>query len=372
MATLTQTTAPNTFPKTAGIALTYPNGSKNDISQFNFPFDSNSPAQTHQMSDDPSRKRLSKATTDYGVPADQGQAELDRVKTQESRRRTQYYEEQFAYKEDGGTARERITRASPVVAELRTNVIIKDEYTLTTDLSYHLSTRYQRSESSIMITVNHSACLLLGGSFEPAYVLTITALPSQVQPATNKRNAALIQSFMSDVLSVSADRGIVRFQAIEEYNLATNGRTMLGEIERLEKLQPETRPDAVKREKSKIGGRKSFSMKKEKETTSRRNSVKSTHTVNGTDSSRTTTSLPKPQYDSGISMNENPFSSPKLNASGPPASTPPQHSDNSPSSKDLPTLATKLPYLPPPPPIPQNKETTKMGKRKSFISMFKR
>jgi len=222
-----------------------------------------------------------------------------------------------------------------------------------------------------MITVNHSACLLLGGSFEPAYVLTITALPSQIQPATNKRNAALVQSFMSDVLSVSADRGIVRFHAIEEYNLATNGRTMLGEIERLEKLHPESKADAVKRERSKIGGRKSFSMKKEKEITSRRNSVKSTHTANGTDTSRTTTSLPKAQYDSGISMSGNPFTSPKLNASEPPAPSP-QHSENSPSSKDLPTLATTLPYLPPPPPIPQDKETPKMGKRKSFIAMFKR
>jgi hypothetical protein len=48
-----------------------------------------------------------------------------------------------------------------------------------------------------MITVNHSACLLLGGSFEPTYVLTITALPIQLLPTTNKRNAALIQNFMA-------------------------------------------------------------------------------------------------------------------------------------------------------------------------------
>ena len=41
-----------------------------------------------------------------------------------SRRRTQYYEEQFAYKDATGSARERITKDSPVIAELRTNVIV--------------------------------------------------------------------------------------------------------------------------------------------------------------------------------------------------------------------------------------------------------
>ena len=41
-----------------------------------------------------------------------------------SRRRTQYYEEQFAYRDVTGSARERITKDSPVIAELRTNVIV--------------------------------------------------------------------------------------------------------------------------------------------------------------------------------------------------------------------------------------------------------
>ena len=90
-----------------------------------------------------------------------------------------------------------------------------------------------------MITVNHSACLLLGGSFEPAYILTVTALPVQIQPTINKRNAALIQSFMSDTLGVTPDRGIIRFQTIPEENMAISGRTILGEIEQLERQQAE-------------------------------------------------------------------------------------------------------------------------------------
>lgn len=43
----------------------------------------------------------------------------------DSKRRTQYYEEQFQYKDSAmGSARERVQREAPVVAELRTNVIV--------------------------------------------------------------------------------------------------------------------------------------------------------------------------------------------------------------------------------------------------------
>ena len=112
---------------------------------------------------------------------------------------------------------------------------IQDEYQFITDLSYQLSTRYQRSENSIVVTVAHSTCLLFGGNFDPAYTLTITALPSQMQPVTNKRNATLIAKAMEDALGVPPERGLIKFQAIAEENLATAGKTVLGEIEDLEK-----------------------------------------------------------------------------------------------------------------------------------------
>lgn len=179
--------------------------------------------------------------------------------------RSQYYEDQFRYKDsEAGSVREKVQRESPVVAELKTNVIvgcedntcyargfevvadpsllyvqIKDEYTLVTDLSYHLAQRYTRPDSSIMIKVDHSACLALGGTFDPCYILNVTTVPSSMGPSINKRNAALIQSFMADILSVPSDRGIVKFTPIEEVNYAMNGTTMHGEIERLEKHQAE-------------------------------------------------------------------------------------------------------------------------------------
>lgn len=104
-------------------------------------------------------------------------------------------------------------------------------------MSYHMAARYSRPDSSIMINVDHSSCLALGGTFEPCYILTISTVPSQMQATTNKRNAALIQSFMADILSVPPERGIVKFVPIPEENYAFNGNTLFGEIERLEQQQ---------------------------------------------------------------------------------------------------------------------------------------
>ncbi|KAL9120718.1 MAG: hypothetical protein Q9187_002728 [Circinaria calcarea] len=157
--------------------------------------------------------------------------------TERSRQKNRFYGEVFAYREPNTSARDRVARDSVVTAEVKTNVIVRnilvvsDEYSFITDLSNHLSQRYSRPISSIMVTLDHSACLLYGGSFDPAYILTISALPSQVQPTTNKRNIALIQSFFSESLNVPASRGVVRFNAIPEENLGTNGVTVLGAIE---------------------------------------------------------------------------------------------------------------------------------------------
>lgn len=116
-----------------------------------------------------------------------------------------------------------------------TRLKVNDEYTFITDLSYNLSNRYQRPESSILVTITHSACLLLGGSFDPAYTLTISALPSQVQPITNKRNAALLAHVLEESLGVSPSRGLIKFIGIPEDNFAFNGKTISAEIEELEK-----------------------------------------------------------------------------------------------------------------------------------------
>ncbi|USP80263.1 hypothetical protein yc1106_07537 [Curvularia clavata] len=218
------------FPKQAGTALLVPDNTAGPqspaASQFSF---TSSPYSVLDVAERP--RQFSQETPAPGPGP---------LRPMTSRARAKFYDDQFAEKTIiSSSARERISKDAPIVAELRTNVIIKDEYTLVTDLSHHLSTRYQRPEASIMISVQHSACLLLGGSFEPTYFLTISALPAQVQPTTNKRNAALIQTFMAESIGVPSDRGIIKFVPIAEESLAINGMTILGEIERLERQQAE-------------------------------------------------------------------------------------------------------------------------------------
>ncbi|PQE32729.1 macrophage migration inhibitory factor protein [Rutstroemia sp. NJR-2017a WRK4] len=152
-----------------------------------------------------------------------------------ARKRSQFYGEAFAYREPVSSARDRVSRDSIVLCEIQTNIIMNDEYTLLTTLSTTLSSRYQRPESSIFLTLKHSACFLLAGSFDPAYIMTITALPSQVQPVTNKRNAALLQTCMEELLSIDPQRGVIKFIPLAEENYATNGKTVAGEIEELER-----------------------------------------------------------------------------------------------------------------------------------------
>ncbi|KAK4693564.1 hypothetical protein P7C71_g3865, partial [Lecanoromycetidae sp. Uapishka_2] len=112
---------------------------------------------------------------------------------------------------------------------------VKDEYELLQDLSHHLSLRYQRPLTSICVTLSHSACMLFGGTFDSAYILTLSALPIDLGMTTNKRNAALLQAFMADALGVAPVRGVVRFVSIPDEDLAFNGTTVLGQIDNLQK-----------------------------------------------------------------------------------------------------------------------------------------
>lgn len=152
-----------------------------------------------------------------------------------SKRTSAYYENEFAVGRESNSALDRVRNEALVIAELKTNVIIDDEFSFITDLSYHLSNRYQRSMSSIVVNLQHGMCMMFGGSFDPAYTLTIHALPGQVQPTTNKRNAALIQTHVKETLGVPASRGYVRFVASPEENVAHGGKTVAGEMEDVEK-----------------------------------------------------------------------------------------------------------------------------------------
>ncbi|KAJ4362656.1 hypothetical protein N0V95_001364 [Ascochyta clinopodiicola] len=342
--------ASNAFPKQAGAALLAPE--PNDVQPLSSPsqlsFTSSPRSILESPAFDDSRLR----------PATSAGANIARPY---SRQRAQYYEEQFSYKDStSSSARDRVTKDAPIVAELRTNVIIKDEYTLVTDLSHHLSTRYQKPETSIMITVNHSACLLLGGSFEPTYILTINALPVQLQPTLNKRNAAMIQNFMTESIGVPIDRGIVKFVAIQEESFAMNGMTVLGEIENLERTQAEE--TGMKRAMTKSSRRSGVAKAKSSITLSRKTSKANTK-------GRTVTPpLPSPgPLDSGIAVNEN----------GLKESVPVQSVDSKINRKQSEPIMSKFSRKPStnliPPPIPESKTAKhSMPKRKSLLNIFRR
>ncbi|KAF2963221.1 hypothetical protein GQX73_g10342 [Xylaria multiplex] len=150
-----------------------------------------------------------------------------RLDSEVSRKRSAYFESEFiGSNRADDLAKTRIVNESMVKAEIKTNVIISDELAFITDLACHLSDRYQRPMSSIIITLHHGICMLFGGTFEPACTLTIHALPSLLQPITNKRNAILIQRHLHETLGVVSTRSYVRFEVTTEENVAIGGKML--------------------------------------------------------------------------------------------------------------------------------------------------
>lgn len=101
------------------------------------------------------------------------------------------------------------------------------------DLSGLLAKRYNRAVTSIAISLQPGVCMQVAGSFASAYAMSIHALPSQVQTATNKRNTALIQQHLEQALRVLPARGLVRFVAVPEECLGSNGKTVASELAEL-------------------------------------------------------------------------------------------------------------------------------------------
>jgi len=82
--------------------------------------------------------------------------------------------------------------------------------------------------------------------------MTITALPSQVQPVTNKRNTILLAKLLEESLGVPPVRGLIKFVGVQEENFAFRGKTTATEIEDLEKGQVDDNTTA-KRTLSRLG-----------------------------------------------------------------------------------------------------------------------
>lgn len=112
-----------------------------------------------------------------------------------------------------------------------------------------------------MATVETDVAMILGGSSELAYSMTITALNPDIAATKNKRSAHLVQQFMQEALKIHPQRGVVRYQTVAEENIATNGVTTLQEIEQLERLSHDEESGAFRalsRQKSRKSRRSSI------------------------------------------------------------------------------------------------------------------
>lgn len=80
---------------------------------------------------------------------------------------------------------------------------------------------------------------MFGISYDPAYLVTVSALPCLIAPVTNLRNTVLIQAAIKDTLGIPGNRGVIKFESVAEENFATNGTTIKDEIEQLERTSNE-------------------------------------------------------------------------------------------------------------------------------------
>ncbi|KAI1820979.1 Tautomerase/MIF [Xylaria intraflava] len=172
---------------------------------------------------------------DRPLPGDVIGRRKTKLDPEQSRKKSAFFEAQFAAPNRGEEDLDlvHVRKEAMVVAELKTNVIVNDEFAFISKLAQHLSHRYQRPITSINVTLHHSVCMLFGGDVEPACTLAIYALPSLVQPATNRRNAMLIQQHLNETLGVMSMRCYIRFEGTPEENFGIGGKTVASKVDEL-------------------------------------------------------------------------------------------------------------------------------------------
>ncbi|PGH31058.1 hypothetical protein GX50_06166 [[Emmonsia] crescens] len=152
-----------------------------------------------------------------------------------ARKRSQYFNEAFTSREPYHTPRHRVNQDSVVVVEIKTNVILENDFQSLSELSFNLALIFQRPEASILLYVEHNCCLMLASNYEPAYLATVSALPCSIAPITNLRHTVLIQAAIFDIFDIPSNRGVIKFECMAEENFATNGSTIKDEIDQLER-----------------------------------------------------------------------------------------------------------------------------------------
>jgi len=137
----------NQFPKPAGAQLLAPEAAAGPLSpspsQFSF---ASSPRSVHE-------EQLANDGPKHMRPSSRGDG-LGDLRPITSRSRAQFYEDSFAYKEGHGqSSRERVTKDAPIIAELRTNVIVSRVQLIDAP---HLLTKHRSRMSTPWLPIYHT------------------------------------------------------------------------------------------------------------------------------------------------------------------------------------------------------------------------
>lgn len=114
---------------------------------------------------------------------------------------------------------------------LTPRVQLENEFAFAKSFSEIVAKRFSRVESAVALSIDHSCCMIVGGTFQGAYLLTITS-PVSISPACNKRNVALLSEWLEEHIGVPPPRGYILFRDPEPANFAPGGQTTLDLLEK--------------------------------------------------------------------------------------------------------------------------------------------
>lgn len=169
---------------------------------------------------------------------------------QVSKKNSQFFDQAFAIREPYYSAKERVTRDSLIVVEFQYNCCVRlgQSWLVTANFSEQLDTEqsflndflmtlseiYHKPTNNIMIVARPNVHIMMAASTEPAYLVTITALPSEIASIKNLRTVMIVQDFLAEALRIPANRGIIKFHPVQEDELGSNKTTVKDEIEVLQ------------------------------------------------------------------------------------------------------------------------------------------
>lgn len=93
-------------------------------------------------------------------------------------------------------------------------------------ISAFLADAYDQPEESIGVIMNHGTCMLFEDSLQAACIVTIHALPFNLQAITNNKVTSTLTNYLKTLIRVVPRRIAIRFVAVEEHMFGMFGLTV--------------------------------------------------------------------------------------------------------------------------------------------------